>query len=96
MFNLRNCTVLGSIWSITRQYCLGHSARSNENSPIGLQDETGQPSGRISSGVDIDAVRTDVWFLGGCMAVNDNLSEILFVQQEFLADPKQIVFVLLT
>src|ERR1700722_18830283 len=97
---IRKLVCDGMFISVLRQSSQSNIAGSmrslNENHPIGLQHETRQPSGRIGASVDIDAVRPNIRFFGGCMAVDNDLAEILFVQQEVLADPKQVMLALLS
>ena len=55
-----------------------------------LEDNACQPSGRIGSGVDVDAIGQYLGPLGGGMAVNDDLAEIGRAVQKLVSDPQQI------
>jgi hypothetical protein len=54
----------------------------------------GRMNPRLRPGIDVNAVRSDVGFLRWHVAMDDNLVESLFMQQEVAADPKQILFAL--
>lgn len=57
---------------------------------IALDGQQRQVSGRVGSGVDVDAVRADIGRADRRMTVNDIFAEALLGGQEFLADPEQI------
>jgi hypothetical protein len=44
-------------------------------------------TGSISSGVDVDPVRANVRLINRCMAVDDDLIEIVLVEEKVFAYP---------
>jgi hypothetical protein len=57
---------------------------------ISFQYQTGQPTRRVRAGVDIDAVRSNIWLIDRCVAVHHDHTEILFVQEKIVSDLEQI------
>src|SRR5579863_3880784 len=63
--------------------------------PLTFQDSTGQPPREVSSGIDIDPVGTNLRLFRGRMPVHNDLTEVRLTQQKFIADPQEILFILL-
>ena len=61
--------------------------KSNEAHFIVLKHQTSQSSGRIGSGIDIDAVGANIRFQGWRVAVNNDFAKIILVQEKVLSDP---------
>jgi len=51
--------------------------------------------GSVGSGVDIDAVRSDIRFLGRGVAMHDDFAEILFMQKKSISNPEEVRLLLL-
>jgi len=62
---------------------------------ISLNRQERQIARRVGAGVDINTVRTYVRCTDGGMSVNNIFSKALFADEKILADPKQIVLLLL-
>ena len=67
---------------------------SNDGYFIVLQYEAAQPSCRIGSGVNIDAVAPNIHGLRWSVSVHNDLAKVLVMTEELLANPKQIVLTL--
>ena len=63
---------------------------SKEAHVVLLQYQTGQPTRRVRAGIDIDAVRSNIWLIDRCVAVHHDHTEILFVQEKIVSDPEQV------
>jgi len=72
-----------------------NAASSNDVHLISLEYEASQTAGCVGAGIYVDAVRSNVDFFAWRMAVDHNLLELPIMEQELVADPKQIVLALL-
>jgi hypothetical protein len=64
--------------------------------PFGtLQHQTGQLSGRVGSGVDVDPVGANFRLSHWGVAVNDEFTELGFTEKKIGANPQQVLFALL-
>ena len=52
-----------------------------------LKPEASEPSGCISTSVDVDSIRSDLWLLHGRMPVHNDLAEVLFRYEKFSPNP---------
>src|SRR5580704_11639681 len=66
----------------------------NECNLIAFQPQTCQPAGRISAGIDVDAVVAHLWFPDRGVAMDDNFFEWLLMQQKIVSYPKHIFLAL--
>ena len=67
---------------------------SNDGYLIALQHEAAQSSRRVGPSVDIDAVASNIHGLRRSVSVHNDLAKILFMREEFLSNPKQILLTL--
>jgi|SRR5215468_6773269 len=62
---------------------------------IMFNDEARQFSCGISAGIDVDPIVTKFRLSNRSVSMNDHFSEASFMTEEFMTDPKQILFALL-
>src|ERR1700730_8230381 len=71
------------------------SRAGNEFHFVSLDYEASQSSGRICTGINVDAVGANLRVQHWCVSVHNNFSEVSFVMKKIVANPEQIFFVLL-
>src|ERR1700761_730125 len=62
---------------------------------ISLNSQECEVACRIGPGIDINPVKADIRFTDGSMPVNDIFCKMLFAREKFVADPQQILLLLI-
>ena len=66
----------------------GRSFRSQESMSLAFERQAGQSARHVGSGVNVDSISKDFWFVGWGVAVDHPLPEIHWAVEKLVANPQ--------